>query len=105
MQYYTHDEERARFIKTPEDEVALAAYREEALAEIWGYQLAEMRRQRGLTQEALAEQLQITQTAVSEIERGELARSELSTIRKYVEALGGRLEVIAEFGDERLVLS
>ncbi|MFC9694763.1 helix-turn-helix domain-containing protein [Kribbella sp. NPDC056951] len=105
MQYYTHEEVRARFIKTPEDEAAVAAYREEALAEIWGYQLAELRRRRGLTQEALAEQLHITQTAVSKIERGELARSEFGTIRKYVEALGGQLEVIAEFGDERLVLS
>jgi hypothetical protein len=35
---------------------------------------------------------------------GRLARTELSTIRRYVEALGGRIEVVAEFGDQRLVL-
>jgi hypothetical protein len=33
-----------------------------------------------------------------------LSRSELSTIRKYVEALGGKIEIVANFGDERLVL-
>jgi predicted transcriptional regulator len=52
----------------------------------------------------VAARLHITQTAVAKIERGELARSELSTIRRYVEALGGELEIIADFGDERLVL-
>lgn len=41
---------------------------------------------------------------MSSIERGELSRSELSTIRKYVEALGGTIEIVATFGDERLVL-
>jgi hypothetical protein len=34
----------------------------------------------------------------------ELPKSELSTIRKYVEALGGKIEIVANFGDERLVL-
>jgi signal transduction histidine kinase len=33
--------------------------------------------------------------------RGKLG---LSTIRKYVEAIGGKLEIVADFGDERLVL-
>jgi hypothetical protein len=35
---------------------------------------------------------------------GELSHSELSTIHKYAEALGGRIEIVANFGDERLVL-
>jgi hypothetical protein len=29
----------------------------------------------------------------------------LSTIRAYVEALGGKIEIIADFGDRRVVLS
>jgi hypothetical protein len=33
-----------------------------------------------------------------------LSKSELSTIRKYVGALGGTMEIVAYFGDERLVL-
>jgi predicted transcriptional regulator len=48
--------------------------------------------------------LNVTQGRISTIEKGDLARTELSTIRRYVEALGGRIEVVAEFGDQRLVL-
>ncbi|MET7279087.1 helix-turn-helix domain-containing protein [Kribbella sp. NPDC005582] len=104
MKYHTHEEEMAKYVRTPEDKARHAAYKEEALAEVRAYRLAEVRQEHGLTQTDLAERLHITQTAVSKIERGELARSELSTIRKYVEALGGRLEIVADFGDERLVL-
>ncbi|MGW5187968.1 helix-turn-helix domain-containing protein [Kribbella sp. NPDC004138] len=104
MKYRTHDEVRGEFVKTPQDETELAAYKDEALAEVRAHRLADVRQQHGLTQTDLADRLHITQTAVSKIERGELARSELSTIRRYVEALGGKLEVIADFGDERLVL-
>jgi DNA-binding XRE family transcriptional regulator len=70
VKYYTHEEVLAQYYSAPEDEARLAAYRAEALAEIWGYQLAEVRRRQGLTQSDLAERLHITQTAVSKIERG-----------------------------------
>ena len=91
-------------INTPGGEARVAAEKEEARAEQRAYRLAEVRQQQGLTQVQLAESLHISQAAVSSIERGELSRSELSTISKYVEALGGKLEIIANFGDERLVL-
>jgi DNA-binding XRE family transcriptional regulator len=95
---------RAERIVTPEDEARVAALKEEALAEQRAYRLAEVRKQHGYTQLQIADSLHISQAAVSSIERGELSRSELSTIRKYVEALGGKIEIIASFGDERLVL-
>ena len=95
---------RAERISTPEAEARVAAIKEEVRAEQRAYRLAEVRRQHGMTQLQLAETLQITQAAVSSIERGELNRSELSTIRKYVEALGGKVEIVADFGDERLIL-
>jgi DNA-binding XRE family transcriptional regulator len=104
MKHRTHEEVRGEFITTPQDEAELAAFKEEALAEVRAYRLAEVRQQHGLTQTDVAERLHISQTAVSKIERGDLARSELSTIRKYVEAIGGRVEIVADFGDERLVL-
>lgn len=104
MKYRTHQEVRDEFIKTRQDEAEVAAFKDEALAEVRAHRLADVRQQHGLTQNDLADRLHITQTAVSKIERGDLTRSELSTIRKYVEALGGKLEIIADFGDERLVL-
>lgn len=104
MKYRTHDEVRGEFVTTPQDEAEVAAFKEEALAEVRAHRLADVRQQHGLTQTDVARRLNISQTAVSKIERGDLARSELSTIRRYVEAIGGTVEVVADFGGERLVL-
>jgi transcriptional regulator with XRE-family HTH domain len=59
--------------------------------------LAEVRKARELTQKQLAAALDMTQPGVSAIEQ----RTDLfvSTLRSYVEALGGRLEIAAVFPD------
>lgn len=62
--------------------------------------LAELRRSRNVTQIQLAEELGISQGNVSRVEsRGDVY---LSTLRSYVQALGGHLEIAAVFGDERV---
>jgi predicted XRE-type DNA-binding protein len=48
--------------------------------------------------------MHVPQVRVSNIERGELRRSELGTLQSYVEALGGHLRVIAEFGDHTITI-
>ncbi len=59
--------------------------------------LAELRKARELTQTQLAAALETTQPGISMIEhRTDLY---LSTLRSYVEALGGRLEILAVFPD------
>lgn len=65
--------------------------------------LAELRRNLDLTQAAVAERLEVTQENVSQIERGE-ADMRLSTLSRYVEALGGQLEVHAAFPEETIEL-
>ena len=59
--------------------------------------LRDLRKARDLTQARLAEMLDIGQDSVSRLEQ----RSDLmlSTLRGYVAALGGRLELIAKFPD------
>ena len=59
--------------------------------------LSELRRARKLTQVKIARTLGITQDSVSRLEK----RSDLllSTLRKTVEAMGGRLSLVAEFPD------
>ncbi|WP_433014478.1 XRE family transcriptional regulator [Kribbella sp. CA-294648] len=104
MKYRRHNEVREELVRTPQDEAELAAFRDEALDEVRAYRLADVRQKHGLTQIDVAERLHVSQTAVSKIERGDLDRSELNTIRRYVEAIGGKLEIVADFGDERLVL-
>jgi transcriptional regulator with XRE-family HTH domain len=57
--------------------------------------LAELRRAHQLTQKRMAQALGIGQDSVSRLEQ----RSDLhiSTLRGYVEAMGGRLSLVAEF--------
>lgn len=59
--------------------------------------LAELRRARKLTQVRMAKSLRINQDSVSRIEK----RSDLllSTLRKVVEAMGGKLDLVAKFPD------
>lgn len=64
--------------------------------------LRELRRAHKLTQERIAETLGIGQDQVSRLEQ----RSDLliSTLRSYVEAMGGRLSLVAEFPDRKPVV-
>jgi len=59
--------------------------------------LRELRKARKLTQARIAKVLGITQDSVSRLEQ----RSDLllSTLRKTVEAMGGKLSLVAEFPD------
>lgn len=59
--------------------------------------LSQLRKARGLTQEAMADLLGVSQAEVSKMER----RSELyiGTLRKFIEALNGELVLAARFAD------
>jgi len=85
-----------------EDEIRAA--QEELLAEIRAYRLAEIRRARHLTQQQVADMMGITKARVSQIEHGQVDRAAIHGLADYVAALGGRLELIADFGDRRIVL-
>lgn len=56
----------------------------------------------GKTQVDVAEVTDMTQSEVSRLEGRQDFR--LSTLKRYVEALGGELEVVATFGDKRVRL-
>jgi DNA-binding transcriptional regulator YiaG len=83
----------------PERAKRIARHRAETIAEIVDYTLGELRRAREITQDELARLMATTQPNVSRIEKG--SEMQLSTLRSYIEALGGRLEVSAVFDDER----
>ncbi len=65
--------------------------------------LAELRKDRRVTQVDLAAELGRAQYAVSRLERG--GDTKVSTLRRHVEALGGRLALVATFGDEVYAIS
>ena len=60
--------------------------------------LRQIREARERSQEAVAQKLHIKQAAVSKLER----RTDmyLSTLRGYIEAMGGKLEIVARFPDQ-----
>lgn len=65
--------------------------------------LAEVRRARELSQVELAEKFGTTQPEISKIESR--ADMYVSTLRKYIEAAGGSLEIVAHFPDSDVRLS
>ena len=64
--------------------------------------LAELRQQRGVTQHEVAQTLNVSQANISRIEHEEDLY--LSTLRNYVAALGGRLEINAVFPEDSVPL-
>ena len=66
--------------------------------------LAELRKHRRITQQELAEKLSVSQSRISQIERQGISDTVLSTLAAYVEALGARILVMADFGEEQIVL-
>ena len=63
--------------------------------------LRDLRKAHALTPERIAEALHISQDGVSRIEK----RSDflLSTLRSYIEAMGGKLRLVVEFPDRKPV--
>ena len=59
--------------------------------------LNELRQARGLSQKMLAEVLRVQQPSIAKMEK----RTDmyLSTLRSHIEAMGGKLDVIARFPD------
>lgn len=62
--------------------------------------LSDLRADRAVTQVALAEAIGTTQSAVSRIERQHDLL--VSTLREYVAATGGRLRLVADYGDHQV---
>lgn len=59
--------------------------------------LEELRTARELSQEAVATVLEVGQPAIAKLERRR--DMHVSSLRRYIEALGGELELRAKFGD------
>lgn len=80
-----YDDYRARQDADPEFQ---AIYQEEAAKkELW-HQLVEARQSAGLTQEQMAQRLGVCQSQVAKIERRGYEAYTLTTLRRYVQALG-----------------
>jgi transcriptional regulator with XRE-family HTH domain len=75
---------------------------QEVAREVLEMRLRELRELAGKTQQEVAEALEKVQAEVSQFENR--PDHMVSTLREYVRALGGKLEVIARFGDKSVRL-
>jgi transcriptional regulator with XRE-family HTH domain len=84
---------------SPQEEAEIKQWVEAEMAKM---PIAEIRQARQMTQVRLAEVLGVNQGAISKLER----RSDmyLSTLRSYIEAMGGQLEIRAVFPDGEIML-
>ncbi len=93
--HYDFDELEA---KTPVEKALADRYERLTRAVL---RLAELREQRGATQEQLARAMEVSQPFVSKIERND--DWYVSTLSHYVGALGGELRLCAVFPDQQQV--
>jgi transcriptional regulator with XRE-family HTH domain len=75
---------------------------ERAQAVLIGMALQELRQARHLTQQELADVLDINQAALSKMENQDDIR--VSTLRKLLAGMGGRLKLVAEFPEGEVVI-
>jgi transcriptional regulator with XRE-family HTH domain len=103
MKLHRWEDIRAEAAEAPGFEEAYMQAGRELAEELVEYHLAELRRLRKVTQVELARQLGISQPGLSAMEkRGDV---QLSTLRDFVQGLGGHLELTAVFdGDVRVPL-
>jgi predicted transcriptional regulator len=76
--------------------------RAEITAELLEGDLRAVREIAGKTQVQVAKLLETTQSELSRLEHRDDYK--LSTLRRYIEALGGELEIVAKFGDKMVRL-
>lgn len=94
----TWEELRGELVR-PEDEGPIRDYADHIRAEVRAHRLAETRERLRVTQRQLADQLGISQASISKIERGDIEHAKIETIAKYIQGLGGTLDVTARFGN------
>ncbi|MYB47680.1 MAG: transcriptional regulator [Dehalococcoidia bacterium] len=85
---------------TPERRRRIEEMKRELLAEM---PLHELRRARELTQRDMAKLLKVNQPAVSKMEQR--ADVYVSSLRSYIEAVGGKLKIVAEFPEGEIAIT
>jgi transcriptional regulator with XRE-family HTH domain len=90
--------------RRPGNRERIDAIKAEMELEIAQYRLRELREAAGYTQTTLATAIGVGQNRVSQMEHGHLGTSRVDTLRKYVEATGGELELSVKRPDGSRVL-
>ena len=95
-----HDWDEIRAELFDGDDEALAAERAHTEAWVSAFHLAEERKRLGLTQRQVADLMGVTPGRVSQIENGDLDANEVATLSRYARALGARMRIVFDYGND-----
>ncbi|MFY1694750.1 MULTISPECIES: transcriptional regulator [unclassified Solwaraspora] len=95
-----HDWDDVRSELHDGDDASLATERARTEAWISAFHLAEERQRLGLTQRQVAELMGVTPGRISQIENGDLDVNEVATLSRYARALGARMRIIFDYGND-----
>jgi DNA-binding XRE family transcriptional regulator len=85
-----------------DDRAEIELLKTRLLSDLKAHRLAHARKSRGLTQRDVAAAMGLSIGRVSQIERGEVTSVEV--LGRYADAVGGRLRVVIDFGDELIAV-
>lgn len=86
---------------SPERRAKVERHRQRMLDEVRAYRLRELREQSLLSQAEVADHIHVSQRRISGIESGDIEKTQVDTLRKYAEAVGGTLRVEVEIDGDR----
>ena len=78
---------------------AVEARKDTLLTQVRAHRLAEIRKRQGHTQRDVAAAMGVTVGRISQIEAGDI--SGIDVLDRYITAIGGLMEIVANFGDEQ----
>jgi DNA-binding XRE family transcriptional regulator len=84
---------------TAADPDAVEARKDTLITQVRTHRLAEIRKRQGLTQRDAAAAMGVTVGRISQIESGDI--SGIDVLDRYITAIGGPMEIVANFGDEQ----
>lgn len=83
----------------------MAEARRETQAYIDAFNLREARKANNMTQVELAKAMGVSQNRVSRMENGDISAMSVETVRRYIEALGGRMTLVADLPSGRVSIA
>ena len=86
---------------SPERRANVEEHRQRMLGEVRAHRLRELRERQRLSQSAVAHGIKVSQRRVSGIESGDVGKTQVDTLRRYAEAVGGTLRVEVEIDGNR----
>lgn len=98
MSFVSHNDYFSRLPKARQDRITAKANQLKQ-----AYELSQLRATANLSQAQLAEKMGVSQANISKIETGQDVQ--LSTLKKYVTALGGQLSISAKIGETIITIA